>query len=78
MTKVVEQSNREELTQNIRNVAYAISGVLLMFDIIIPEDIVEPIVMGVIAVINLVTIVAAWWYSRRKFAVASARGGVQG
>lgn len=65
---------REQFAQRLRNSAYAISGILALFGIVLDETVIEPIVMGVIGVINLITIVLAWWYSRRRYVVAPVSG----
>lgn len=72
------QTKKEETAQSIRNVVYALSGIAALFGLVLDEMTLEPIILGIIGVINLITIIAAWWYSRRKFVVASAIEGAEG
>lgn len=55
--------------QQLRNIGYAISAVLAALGIAFDESLIDPIVLGVIGGINLITNVVAWWYSRKKFVV---------
>lgn len=68
--------NDEEKTstfQKLRNVAYALSAVLGIYGFAVDEAIIEPIVVGIVALFGIATDVLAWWYSRRSVLVAPGR-----
>lgn len=62
---------KEALTQQIRNVVYLVSAVAVIFGFVIDEDMYEPVVIGLVSLINLIANGLAWWYSRRKFTVTA-------
>lgn len=69
MEKVVGETATN--AQALRNVLYAVASIAGLLGFVIPDDVINSVVLGVLGVVTLAGTVLAWWYSRKKFTVVN-------